>query len=80
MITEEVLKSTYQRIQDLKKFRSETWDKWHVLNDKDQRTQPEAKEHKRLFSVIDRLNYEIRANEIYFRELSKDFIKQIVGG
>lgn len=79
-ITAEVLKGTYQRIEDLKKVRTESWAAWHVLNDLEQRDKEQGREHKRLFSIIDRLNYEIRANELYFKELSRDFIKQIVEG
>lgn len=80
MINEEVLKSAHHRILDLKKVREESWAAWHVLNDLEVRTKEQAREQKQLFSTIDRLNYEIRGNELFFRELSSSFIKQIVEG
>lgn len=78
MITEKQLRSTYHRIKDLKKVREETWQQWHVLNDKEQRSKEEAREYTRLFSTINTSNYEIRGLEISFKKISEQFIKQIV--
>lgn len=80
MITQEELRSTFHRIEDLKTVRSESWIAWHKLNDLEQRTKEEGKELSRLSSLISSLNYEISGLQITFKELSEAFIKQVVGG
>lgn len=78
MITQEELRSTFQRIEDLKTVRKETWSAWHILNDKETRTKEEGKELSRLSSLISSLNHEIRGLQLKFTEQSSTFIKQIV--
>lgn len=80
MITQEELRSTFHRIEDLKTVRSETWDAWHKLNNLEQRTKEEGKELSRLSSLNTSLTYEIRGLQIKFKEHSEAFIKQVVGG
>ena len=79
MITEDKLKSTFQRIEDLKIVRKESWVAWHVLNNMEQRTKEEGKEQTRLSTLITSLNYEIVGLQKTFKEDSEEFIKQIVG-
>lgn len=79
MITQEELKSTFQRIEDLKEVRKETWIAWHKLNDLDERTREEGKELSRLSTLNYSLNYEIRGLQITFKQMSEEFIKQVVG-
>lgn len=79
-MTQEELRSTYQRIEDLKVVREETWLAWHKLNDQEQRNKEEGKELQRLSGLITSLNYEIRGLDITFKEMSAEFIKQVVGG
>lgn len=78
MITQEELRSTFQRIEDLKTVRKETWSAWHTLNDKETRTKEEGKELSRLSSLNSSLNHEIRGLQLKFTEQSSTFIKQIV--
>ncbi|WNV47525.1 hypothetical protein ENKO_422 [Klebsiella phage fENko-Kae01] len=80
MITEEKLRSTYHRIEDLKIVRDEKWKRWHVLNDLEQRTKDEGKEMQQVSSTITSLTYEIRGLQISFKEMSEQFILQVVGG
>ncbi|AZU98370.1 hypothetical protein SEPL_530 [Salmonella phage SE_PL] len=80
MITEEKLRSTYHRIEDLKIVRAEKWKRWHVLNDLEQRTKDEGKEMQQVSSTITSLTYEIRGLQIAFKEMSEQFILQVVGG
>ena len=79
MITPEELRSTFQRIEDLKTVRKETWTAWHILNNKEQRTKDEGKELTSLSTLNSSLNYEIRGLELKFKEQSSAFIKQLVG-
>lgn len=80
MITEEKLRSTYHRIEDLKIVRTEKWERWNVLNDLVQRTKDEGKEMQQVSSTITSLNYQIRGLQITFKEMSEQFILQVVGG
>lgn len=80
MITQEELKGTFQRIEDLKIVRDESWKDWHKLNDQEKRTKDEGKELNRLAGLITSLTYEIRGLQISFKEMSEEFIKQVVGG
>lgn len=80
MITQEELRSTFHRIEDLKTVRSESWIEWHKLNNLEHRTKEEGKELSRLSSLIGSLNYEISGLQIKFKELSEAFIKQVIGG
>lgn len=80
MITQEELRSTFHRIEDLKIVRDESWKEWHKLNDLEQRNKEEGKEMTRISNLITSLTYEIRGLQIKFKEQSEAFIKQVVGG
>lgn len=80
MITQEELRSTFHRIEDLKTVRKETWEAWHKLNNQEQRNKEEGKELSRLSSLNSSLNYEIRGLQIKFKEQSEAFIQQVVRG
>lgn len=80
MITQEILRSTHCRIQDLKQVREESWLAWHVLNDKEKRNKDEGREMQRLSGLITATTYEIQGLQISFKEMSTEFIQQVIGG